>query len=119
MTLTLPLVLLLVAFLCFVLAAVNTAAHDRHLASRGARAAAPMTGGQRGGKQHAQRRAGRRRLRAGGGALHVTPNQDAIEHVTTPLCWCQPTEHEPGLWVHHSADGRDEPDAPYPRARLH
>lgn len=70
---------------------------------------------------HGGRRAGKRRLQAGKGKLHVTPINDAIEHVTTPACWCRPTEHEDGLWVHHSADGREaqEPDAPYPRARLH
>jgi hypothetical protein len=67
------------------------------------------------------RRTGRRRLQASAGALHVTPNNDAIPHTLAPTCWCHPTEHEPGLWVHHSADGREasEPDAPYPPATRH
>jgi len=52
---------------------------------------------------------------------HVTPINDVIPHETSRHCWCQPTEHEDGLWVHHSADGRerDEPDAPYPPAVRH
>lgn len=46
-------------------------------------------------------------------ALHVTPIDDLVPHVRGPGCWCAPTEAEPGLWVHHSADGReaDEEDA--------
>ena len=57
--------------------------------------------------------------------IHVVPINDAIEHVESPTCWCQPTktsEDELGaaVYVHHSADGReaDEPDA-LPPARRH
>lgn len=40
--------------------------------------------------------------------LHVEPVNDLREHDTTPDCWCKPDEVEPGLWVHHSMDRREE-----------
>lgn len=40
---------------------------------------------------------------------HVIPEGDLVKHETNPQCWCGPTK-DPGyeVWVHHSADGREE-----------
>ena len=41
--------------------------------------------------------------------LHVVPQNDLREHDATRHCWCRPTEDDetPGLFVHHSMDGRE------------
>lgn len=39
---------------------------------------------------------------------HVVPKDDDIAHVSREICWCKPTELEPGLWVHHSHDHRED-----------
>ena len=43
-------------------------------------------------------------------SVHVTPVDDLREHESSPGCWCKPTQdaEEPGLWVHHSMDRREE-----------
>lgn len=45
--------------------------------------------------------------RSGPNDVHVIPNNDLREHEPTSECFCQPTEEEPGLWVHHSLDRRE------------
>lgn len=42
--------------------------------------------------------------------MHVIPENDLREHVSTPDCWCKPSQddEEPSLWVHHSLDRREE-----------
>jgi hypothetical protein len=39
---------------------------------------------------------------------HVIPRGDWREHECDEDCWCRPTEDEPGTWVHHSMDRREE-----------
>lgn len=39
--------------------------------------------------------------------IHTYPLDDYREHDINPACWCHPTEVEPGLWIHHSLDGRE------------
>ena len=40
---------------------------------------------------------------------HVIPVDDLREHEETPDCWCRPVEGDTDeLWVHNSADGREE-----------
>jgi hypothetical protein len=41
---------------------------------------------------------------------HVVPIGDFREHESRPSCWCHPTpdEDDPGVWVHHSMDRREE-----------
>ena len=41
---------------------------------------------------------------------HVYPLHDLREHDTDGGCWCHPTEDEdtPGLFLHHSMDGREQ-----------
>ena len=41
------------------------------------------------------------------GAPHVVPLGDTREHVVKPECWCRPTE-QGGVWIHRSADRREE-----------
>jgi hypothetical protein len=57
------------------------------------------------------------------GATHVIPAADAIEHQTYPACWCRPVwDDDAEMWVHHSADGREEREEPrpkYPSATRH
>lgn len=47
-----------------------------------------------------------------GGALHhhVIPTGDLIPHAEDEGCWCQPVGDgvTPDLWVHNSADGRED-----------
>ncbi len=40
---------------------------------------------------------------------HVMPLADLRDHDAHPQCWCHPTEDPecPGLFVHHSMDGRE------------
>lgn len=38
---------------------------------------------------------------------HVVPLKDLKEHKTSEHCWCEP-EKVDGVWVHNSADGREE-----------
>lgn len=54
-------------------------------------------------------------------AYHVKPIDDEIEHQLDRWCWCNPTEHAENIYVHHSADGREqlELDALYAPARRH
>jgi hypothetical protein len=42
-------------------------------------------------------------------SVHVIPNNDLREHVSSADCWCRPSqdEDEPLLWVHHSMDQRE------------
>ena len=44
------------------------------------------------------------------GRIHTIPLGDLREHVSLPTCWCHPTQDadEPGLWVHHAMDLREE-----------
>lgn len=43
-------------------------------------------------------------------AVHVIPLNDLREHTASADCWCKPTEDYewPGIWVHHSMDGRED-----------
>lgn len=40
---------------------------------------------------------------------HVVPLNDIREHELEKTCWCHPTEDPeyPGMYMHHSADGRE------------
>jgi hypothetical protein len=42
-------------------------------------------------------------------AVHVVPVNDLREHTASAECWCKPSEEDewPGVWVHHSMDGRE------------
>jgi hypothetical protein len=42
--------------------------------------------------------------------FHIVPIGDLRDHYADPTCWCTPTEDEedPGIWVHHSMDRREE-----------
>lgn len=42
--------------------------------------------------------------------LHIIPLGDFREHEVSDSCWCRPTsdEDEPGLFVHHAMDGREQ-----------
>lgn len=42
--------------------------------------------------------------------IHVIPLGDFREHEVNDSCWCRPTsdEDEPGLFVHHAMDGREQ-----------
>jgi hypothetical protein len=43
--------------------------------------------------------------------VHIIPLYDLKEHIPLPECWCHPTtpdEDYPGMWVHISADGRED-----------
>ncbi len=41
--------------------------------------------------------------------VHVVPLNDLREHDSCATCWCNPTEDDevPGVFVHHSMDGRE------------
>lgn len=42
--------------------------------------------------------------------LHIIPLNDTRDHMPFPECWCAPeedAEHQ-GVFVHHSADGRED-----------
>lgn len=41
---------------------------------------------------------------------HIVPIGDFCEHEISPDCWCGPSEDadDPGIWVHHSLDRREE-----------
>ena len=39
--------------------------------------------------------------------LHVIPLGDVDVHAAQEICWCHPTETQPGLWVHHAKDCRE------------
>jgi hypothetical protein len=41
---------------------------------------------------------------------HVFPLNDLNDHMLSMKCWCCPDEDPlcPGVWVHNSADGREE-----------
>ena len=47
---------------------------------------------------------------------HIAPIMDLRDHDAHPTCWCGPTEDldDPGIWVHHAMDRRDE----YERGRM-
>jgi nicotinamide mononucleotide adenylyltransferase len=42
--------------------------------------------------------------------FHIVPVGDLRDHEADPRCWCRPTEDEedPGIWVHHAMDGREQ-----------
>lgn len=42
--------------------------------------------------------------------IHVIPIGDLREHESNIRCFCKPTEDEeqPGVWIHHSLDGREQ-----------
>jgi hypothetical protein len=43
--------------------------------------------------------------------IHVIPLNDIREHWALPECWCKPTlddEYAGTVYVHHSADGRED-----------
>jgi hypothetical protein len=42
-------------------------------------------------------------------AVHVVPLSDRREHTASAECWCKPSEEDgwPGVWLHHSMDGRE------------
>lgn len=44
------------------------------------------------------------------GSYHVVPINDLYEHIVSSNCWCRPTRdcEEHNVWVHNSADGREE-----------
>lgn len=44
---------------------------------------------------------------ASGAERHVMPQHDRLEHSSNEHCWCNPT-YDDGVWVHHSADRREE-----------
>jgi len=48
--------------------------------------------------------------------FHIVPVYDLRDHAADPDCWCNPTEdgEDPGIWVHHAMDKRDE----YERGRM-
>ena len=37
----------------------------------------------------------------------MVPVADVELHAAQAICWCHPTEMEPGLWVHNAADTRE------------
>lgn len=39
--------------------------------------------------------------------IHVLPVGDVEIHAAQEICWCYPTETEPGMWVHHATDCRE------------
>lgn len=41
---------------------------------------------------------------------HVIPLNDLREHMSLPICWCNPVEDKetPNLWVHNALDGRED-----------
>lgn len=41
---------------------------------------------------------------------HVVPVDDLREHNSSKTCWCHPTpdDEDPGIYVHHSMDQREE-----------
>lgn len=48
---------------------------------------------------------------------HVVPKDDSEGHITDVSCWCEPTRdsEDEHLWVHHSADGREQPEIGFPQ----
>lgn len=48
--------------------------------------------------------------------FHIIPAGDIDLHRADPTCWCSPEEdpEDPGIWVHHAMDRRDE----YERGRM-
>ena len=40
---------------------------------------------------------------------HIVPEDDSEGHITDTSCWCDPTQdaEDPHLYIHHSADGRE------------
>jgi hypothetical protein len=41
---------------------------------------------------------------------HIVPVDDVRDHEVHTECWCNPTEddEDPGIWVHHAMDKREE-----------
>ena len=48
--------------------------------------------------------------------FHIVPIDDLKDHAADPSCWCKPSEdaEDPGIWVHHAMDQREE----YERGRM-
>jgi len=42
----------------------------------------------------------------GGQPTHVLPIDDALDHIESPNCACQP-RNDDGIWIHNAADGRE------------
>jgi hypothetical protein len=42
------------------------------------------------------------------GERHVIPADDLRLHDGSPHCWCFPRDDGGDLWVHNSADGREQ-----------
>lgn len=42
--------------------------------------------------------------------FHIVPAGDLRDHEADPSCWCLPVEDDddPGIWVHHAMDRRED-----------